>query len=401
MAGPAPAWQPERVSSELVAAVTQRYLAVNGEHPMTPADDAYVREHFVEASEESLRLALAGQASLPAYLLSDGTPMVPPDHLVMVAITGDPDRVRDWFGSVWPGDEATGRREWETYLTGRLVEHVDADAVGIMRVQRCLAQARAALEVLLRDPRDDDARASLWEAVNGGVGIRGLDQLLRPTTAYDRLRLGTEPLRTTWVDGINGRWFSPAPAPLPVRTQRLVLRAPRQADAAELAPAYADPDFVEGLLTGVHLPAETDRMIRRRTEPDEGPHRVLTLVIEHEGHPVGDMLIMLQGVGLLSAELGWTIVPWAAGRGIATEAATAAMEMAFTHYGVRRVTASLDAANERSAALAERLGMVRELDREHDFWSKGRWTSTYEYGISREQWRSRLASTDAPAPRTT
>ena len=28
-------------------AVRDRFVAVNGDHPMTPADDAYVREHFV------------------------------------------------------------------------------------------------------------------------------------------------------------------------------------------------------------------------------------------------------------------------------------------------------------------------------------------------------------------
>ena len=37
----------------LIEQVRRRYLAVNGDHPMTEDDDAYVREHFVEATPEA------------------------------------------------------------------------------------------------------------------------------------------------------------------------------------------------------------------------------------------------------------------------------------------------------------------------------------------------------------
>ena len=53
-----------------------------------------------------------------------------------------------------------------------------------------------------------------------------------------------------------------------------------------------------------------------------------------------------------------------------------------------RIVANLDARNDRSAALCERLGMRRETHRLGDFWSKGTWTSSYEYGLLREEWRA-------------
>ena len=81
-------------------------------------------------------------------------------------------------------------------------------------------------------------------------------------------------------------------------------------------------------------------------------------------------------------------MPRHAGRGYATEAARAVLRMAFEHYGLRRVVANLDARNDRSAALCERLGMRRETHRLGDFWSKGRWTDSYEYALLREEWRA-------------
>ena len=50
--------------------------------------------------------------------------------------------------------------------------------------------------------------------------------------------------------------------------------------------------------------------------------------------------------------------------------------------------ANLDARNHRSAALCERLGMRREGDKVADFWSKGRWTSSYDYALLREEWEA-------------
>ena len=100
---------------------------------------------------------------------------------------------------------------------------------------------------------------------------------------------------------------------------------------------------------------------------------------------VGDSMLHLQGTGLSEGEIGWTVLPQHAGRGFATEAARAVLRLAFEHYGLRRVVANLDARNERSAALCERLGMRREVDRVADFWSKGTWTSTYEYALLRDE----------------
>jgi hypothetical protein len=44
-----------RPDPALLAVARERFVAANGEHPMTGADDTYAREHFERAGEESLR----------------------------------------------------------------------------------------------------------------------------------------------------------------------------------------------------------------------------------------------------------------------------------------------------------------------------------------------------------
>ncbi|MFV2051815.1 GNAT family N-acetyltransferase [Aliiroseovarius sp. YM-037] len=61
-------------------------------------------------------------------------------------------------------------------------------------------------------------------------------------------------------------------------------------------------------------------------------------------------------------ELGWTLTPKAEGRGIAFEAAGAARDWAFRVQSLTTLVSYVSPGNTRSAALAERLGAVRDDD---------------------------------------
>ncbi|MDT0188188.1 GNAT family N-acetyltransferase [Microbacterium sp. ARD31] len=171
-----------------------------------------------------------------------------------------------------------------------------------------------------------------------------------------------------------------------MRTERLLLRPWQPGDETALAEAWADEDYASLLLTGTQNPAEVAEMVRRRAQPGDGTF--VGLVAEHDGEVVGDLILIIRGTGLTEGEIGWTVMPRHAGRGYATEAARAVLRMAFEHYGLRRVVANLDARNDRSAALCERLGMRRETHRLGDFWSKGRWTDSLEYALLRDEWQA-------------
>lgn len=379
----------DTLTGRAAIAVHDRFLAVNGDHPMTAQDDAYVREHFVPATPEALQLMLDGRLPLPSYVLGDGTPMVPRAHGALAAVAGGPDLLHEWFVAFWGDDRASGEQEWVRYLSGQHVSLREVNPVRIRQQAERVAEAAAAVDLLRRDPHDPVGRGMLGEAVDGVLGVPGLDWLLMPMTAYDRLRFGGPTLRETWVDLPRAEFLSPLPPVWPLRTERLVLRPVEPPDAEAFVDAWASEEWSSLLLSRSMNRAEVMEMVRRRTSADD--RTFVSLVIEHDGTVVGDLLLHLQGTGLSEGEIGWTLLPQHAGRGYATEAARALLRLGFEHYGLRRITANLDARNDRSAALCERLGMRRECHKLGDFWSKGRWTDSYEYALLAGEWRAASA----------
>ncbi|MEO5663480.1 MAG: GNAT family N-acetyltransferase [Nocardioides sp.] len=373
-------------SSDL-ATVRRKFLDVNGEHPMTAADEAHVREHFQPATPEQLTEIAAGRLPLPGYFLADGTPMVA-DIADCLEAAGSIDRLHDWFLEFWPDDPTTAEREWLDFLSGQYVCLRKLNPLSIRNKTRLVEQARVAVDARRADPRDESAQGSLAEAVDGGLAIMGLDQILMPTIAYDRLRFGGPSSRDVWVDAVRAEFNNPQPPALPIHTERLTLRRTIPEDAVANARAWADPDFARYLLLPQQNPAEVAFANLQHSKPPDGPHRMIALTMEHEGTNVGNIVLFFEGTGTSGMEIGWTLHPRAAGQGLATEAARMGLRLAFEHYGVRRVVANLDALNQRSAAMCERLGMRREVHRLADFWSKGRWTDSYEYAILRTEWEA-------------
>jgi RimJ/RimL family protein N-acetyltransferase len=76
-------------------------------------------------------------------------------------------------------------------------------------------------------------------------------------------------------------------------------------------------------------------------------------------------------------ELGWTVVRSHWRRGIASEAAAAALEFGWSLPGVKRVIAHIDAGNVASVRVSERLGM--RFEGEVDFFGE----ATGRYAIER------------------
>ena len=89
-----------------LAAIRARFVEVNGEHPMTDADEAHAREHFRPATAAQLADIAAGRLPLPSYFLRDGTPMLA-DIDECVGAAGGPEHLHDWFVAFWPEDPST------------------------------------------------------------------------------------------------------------------------------------------------------------------------------------------------------------------------------------------------------------------------------------------------------
>ncbi|MCX2181363.1 hypothetical protein KV205_12595 [Streptomyces sp. SKN60] len=189
------------------AEVADRFRAVNGVHPMTAEDDAYVDRQFVpldrlcaalgREANEARRLMLDGLLPLPGYLRSDGTQMVPRDLFALAAEAGGPERLRDWFTEHW-ADPAEGEDEWAAYLSGQYVclHRVAPDTI------RRKGELTAAIASAVAAPRPD---VPLWAAALHAL-VDELDALEPDFAPYDRLRFGGPTSRDTWVDAVRARF---------------------------------------------------------------------------------------------------------------------------------------------------------------------------------------------------
>jgi [ribosomal protein S5]-alanine N-acetyltransferase len=93
----------------------------------------------------------------------------------------------------------------------------------------------------------------------------------------------------------------------------------------------------------------------RAQQPDRSDYE---LVVEDEGRFAGTVTLHLRSPG--TAELGFWLLPEAAGRGLALRACNALLCFGADSLGVHRISATCDVENGRAIALLERLGMVRE-----------------------------------------
>lgn len=188
---------------------------------------------------------------------------------------------------------------------------------------------------------------------SGGEALSGTASALRAflPDAISRPRLLRGPRIETPVDAH------------PIHTERLVLRRHDVSDADAWYRIQSTPEVVEHLPWPVRDRAASRQHLVHRT----GHYRLwqsgdfLALAIERDGELIGDVSLHLRQVRPpeRSVEIGWVLDPAAGGRGYATEAAEAMLDLAFTEVGASLVTAVIEPENTRSISLAERLGFLR------------------------------------------
>ncbi len=178
----------------------------------------------------------------------------------------------------------------------------------------------------------------------------------------------------------------------PVHTERLTLR-PATADDGVASFGYRSrPDVALWLPV---LPTDEAGHVERFGRPDR---LAATLMVEHEGAVIGDLMLrqddpwgqseVAEQVVGTQAELGWVFDPAYGGRGLATEAVAALIDVCFGPIGLRRVVALCFADNEPSWRLMERLGMRREQETVGDSLHRDQgWLDGYGYALLAEEWK--------------
>jgi RimJ/RimL family protein N-acetyltransferase len=176
----------------------------------------------------------------------------------------------------------------------------------------------------------------------------------------------------------------------PIATSRLLLRPLTAADADALL-AYRslpdpcrfvpftpmDRDAVRAKLGGVWATTEIVA---------EGRSVTLGIELARTGDVIGDVMLSFTSATHRGGEVGWMINPDHAGHGYATEAAHAILHLAFDQLGLHRVVARIDARNEPSLRLADRLGMRRETLLIRNAWFKGEWSDEVDCALLEDEW---------------
>jgi RimJ/RimL family protein N-acetyltransferase len=151
-----------------------------------------------------------------------------------------------------------------------------------------------------------------------------------------------------------------------IETPRVSLRSWRDSDRAAFAALHADPQVMHdagGPIDRSQSDAKLDRYVaaferygftRWAIECRDREFLGYTGIMpSRPEHPLGEHV-----------DIGWRLVRRAWGQGYATEAATAALQDAFTRCGLAEVIACTTADNGKSQAVMARLGLRRDPARD-------------------------------------
>ena len=180
----------------------------------------------------------------------------------------------------------------------------------------------------------------------------------------------------------------------PIRTQRLLLREARLGDYDDIHAYAVDPDVVRFMDWGPNTPEVTAQALGGWVAMSaQWPRDEVNLVVElsETGRAIGAIRLSIQSKTDRTADFGYTLNKDYWRRGLATEAASAIIETAFTTLGLHRVYATCDVRNAASYKVMEKLGMRREgtLLKNHEV--RGRWRDTHVYALLAQEWAARRA----------
>ncbi len=157
--------------------------------------------------------------------------------------------------------------------------------------------------------------------------------------------------------------------PVEPRTDRLWLRQWRDADGSAFAALNGDPEVMR-YFPGTLTEEEATALARRNAALLAADGYGLWAVEETAS---GQFLGMVglnrpqwQAHFTPCTEVGWRLARSAWGKGYATEAARAALAVAFGPLGLDEVVSFTAVANTRSRAVMERLGMTHDPDEDFD-----------------------------------
>ncbi len=175
----------------------------------------------------------------------------------------------------------------------------------------------------------------------------------------------------------------------PLETERLLLRAPRATDEADIHEYASDPLVPRYEFWGPNTPEKTHEVLEAwLRQHEQWPRDEVDLVVElkSEKKLIGVISLRVKDRANRTADIGYAFNRHYWNHGYATEAARAILDAAFRVLELHRVWAGCDVRNIGSWRVMEKVGMRREGEFHKDILQKGEWRTSYRYAVLEEEW---------------
>jgi RimJ/RimL family protein N-acetyltransferase len=183
---------------------------------------------------------------------------------------------------------------------------------------------------------------------------------------------------------------------LPLRTERLLLRAFREDDFDALYAIQSRDDVGRYLPWGPRdaaaVRAALDYRLATTSLDRDGARVGLAVELQETSELIGECVLALVSTAHRQGEIGFGLHPDHQGHGYAAEAGRELLRVGFEELDLHRIFGRLDDRNVASTRLMERLGLRREAHLIENEFNKGAWESELVYAILQREWRERRAS---------
>ena len=158
-----------------------------------------------------------------------------------------------------------------------------------------------------------------------------------------------------------------------IETPRLLLRPMRAEDTDDLLRIFADPRVMAAFGVAPFDRAQMERWVQRNLDHQvEHGYGLFSVILKESGLLVGDCgLEIMEVAGTPAAELGYDFRSDHWNRGLATEAATAVRDYAFSTLALPRLVSLIRQGNHASRRVAEKVGLrlTETIQRgDHPYW---------------------------------
>ncbi|MYL44303.1 GNAT family N-acetyltransferase [Virgibacillus halodenitrificans] len=166
-----------------------------------------------------------------------------------------------------------------------------------------------------------------------------------------------------------------------IYTERLLIRPFESNDIDDVFNIYNNNNTCKYLLHDKWTVENLEREFNKKLDNSSlTKESVLSLAVVNGTKVIGDLSVWYTDMKD-TVEIGFSFLNRVSGKGYATEATRSLVEYLFNEVNVHRIQANLDARNEASKKLCERIGMRKEAHFIQDFWNKGEWTDSIVYGM--------------------